>query len=94
MRRNCLTTDRVAGPCHSCGAYVSTDMHMPLTRAGFFCAACCPECNAKKSRTTERRRDIRAVWPEGEDKCETAILLNSLKLSELLTARKNQGGER
>jgi hypothetical protein len=49
MKRDCLTTDRVAGKCRACGVYVPTGMHMPLKHIGFFCAACCPECNAKKS---------------------------------------------
>jgi hypothetical protein len=40
-------------------------------------------------------RDIKAVWPEGEDKCETAVLLERLKgleqspwAEDQLTARK------
>ena len=39
----CLRTTRIAANCARCGVRPAT-VHVPTTKAGFFCAAHCPQC--------------------------------------------------
>ena len=48
-RRPCVVTSSVAGGCDGCRQWIpdvgSGWAHLPLTRHGIYCAACCPVCS-------------------------------------------------
>ncbi len=46
MRPNCHISERVKGCCDICGNWPN-HLHMPEEVHGWYCAHCCPVCNAQ-----------------------------------------------